>query len=88
MKMKSERPLLVNGAPQTEFETSDQHGKELIAKGLAVEVGAKLAKSTEPAVPASHAAVDAVSTETPAPTTLAALAAPPAAAKAGKPKNS
>lgn len=37
MKMKSERPLLVNGVPQTEFETNDQHGRELIAKGLAVE---------------------------------------------------
>lgn len=42
MKMKSERPLLVDGVPQTEFETNDQHGKELIAKGLAVEVGADL----------------------------------------------
>lgn len=40
MKMKSHRPLLVNGEPQTEFETNEHHGKELIAKGLAVEVTA------------------------------------------------
>lgn len=81
MKMKSERPLLVGGVPQTEFETSDQHGKELIAKGLAVEVCAPLADATEPAVPASHTEVDPVTTEPAAPP------APPAAGKAGKPKN-
>lgn len=77
MKMKSERPLLVDGVPQTEFETSDQHGKELIAKGLAVEVGTKLMKSNEPATPVAPVEVD------PAP----APPAPPAPAKAGKSKS-
>jgi len=35
IKMKSERPLLINGTAQTEFETTEQHGKELVAAGLA-----------------------------------------------------
>jgi hypothetical protein len=83
MKMQSERPLLVNGVPQTEFETSDQHGKELIVKGLAVEVVAKLAKATEPAVPAESAPRVEVD---PAPPVPPAPPAPPAAAKASKSK--
>lgn len=59
MKMKSERPLLVNGEPRTEFETDDQHGKELIAKGFAVEVSEKAAAKQEDksaATPANKAA--------------------------------
>jgi hypothetical protein len=83
MKMKSERPLLVGGVPQTEFETSDQHGKELIAKGLAVEVDAKLTKATEPAVPAESAPRVEVNPAPPIPPTPSA---PPAAAKASKSK--
>ena len=74
MKMKSERPLLVNGVPQTEFETNEQHGKELIAKGLAVEVGGTSAKSTAPT-----AAVESNSAPAPAPS--------PAKATISKPKN-
>lgn len=38
IKMKSERPLLINGTAQTEFETTEQHGKELVAAGLAEPV--------------------------------------------------
>lgn len=38
IKMKSERPLLINGVPQTEFETTAHHAKELKAAGLAVSV--------------------------------------------------
>lgn len=47
MQMKSDRPLLVNGEPRTEFETDDQHGKELIARGFAVEVSEKQAAKHE-----------------------------------------
>lgn len=38
IKMKSERPLLINGTAQTEFETTEQHGKELVKAGLAEPV--------------------------------------------------
>lgn len=38
VKMKSERPLLINGIPQTEFETTVHHSKELVSAGLAVVV--------------------------------------------------
>jgi hypothetical protein len=49
-KMKSERPLLINGIPQTEFETTEHHGKELISKGLATRVDAE---ETEPKMEAA-----------------------------------
>ncbi len=80
MKMKSERPLLVDGVPQTEFETNEQHGKELIAKGLAVEVGTKHAKPAEPV------AGEATPIPAPAPASAVAVAAPVGKAT-GKPKN-
>lgn len=38
VKMKSERPLYVNGVASTEFETTDQHAKELEAAGRAKRV--------------------------------------------------
>lgn len=41
VKMKSERPLYVNGMAATEFETTDQHAKELESAGLAKRVGGK-----------------------------------------------
>lgn len=47
MKMKSERPLLINGIPQTEFETTIQHGKELKAAGLAVPVGEEVEEKAD-----------------------------------------
>lgn len=79
MKMKSERPLLVDGVPQTEFETSDQHGKELIAKGLAVEVDAKPAKPVAPVT----GEVTPASAPAPAPAVVPA----PVGKATGKPKN-
>lgn len=36
VKMKSDRPLLVGGVACTEFETSEQHARELEAAGRAV----------------------------------------------------
>jgi hypothetical protein len=53
MKMKSDRPLLVNGEPCTEFETTEHHGRELIHAGLAAEVGEKSgpAQASKPAAP-------------------------------------
>ena len=50
-KMKSERPLLINGFPQTEFETTEHHGKELIAKGLATRVDAEEKETKMEAAP-------------------------------------
>lgn len=38
IKVKSDRPLLFNGVPQTEFETTEHHARELKAAGLAVPV--------------------------------------------------
>ena len=38
IKMQSERPLLVDGQARTEFETTEQHAKELEAAGLALRV--------------------------------------------------
>lgn len=35
VKMKSARPLLIDGVPQTEFETTEQHAKELVRAKLA-----------------------------------------------------
>lgn len=83
MKMKSERPLLVDGVPQTEFETSEQHGKELISKGLAVQDDVEAdtsAKLAEPATPAAPVEVD------PAPPAPPAPPAARAPAKIGKSK--
>ena len=54
VKMKSDRPLLVGGVACTEFETNEQHARELEAAGRAVR---------EPAH--SAAVVDAASTEAP-----------------------
>lgn len=36
VKMKSDRPLLVGGVACTEFETNEQHARELEAAGRAV----------------------------------------------------
>lgn len=36
IKMKSDRPLLVGGVALTEFETDEQHARELESAGLAV----------------------------------------------------
>jgi hypothetical protein len=47
MKMKSERPLLIDGEAKTEFETTQHHGKELIAAGLAVQVDSDANSSME-----------------------------------------
>ncbi|WP_183027659.1 hypothetical protein [Variovorax sp. UMC13] len=41
VKMTSDRPLLVNGEAGTEFETDEQHAKELELKGFAVRVQGK-----------------------------------------------
>ena len=54
VKMKSDRPLLVGGVACTEFETNEQHARELEAAGLAVR---------EPADP--DVVVNADSTEAP-----------------------
>ena len=54
VKMKSDRPLLVGGVACTEFETNEQHARELEAAGRAVR---------EPADPG--AVVDAASTDAP-----------------------
>lgn len=80
MKMKSDRPLLVDGVPQTEFETNEHHGKELIAKGLAVQVDVKPEKSAKVTEPVAPVEVD------PAPTAPPPQLAAPAPAKAGKSK--
>lgn len=54
VKMKSDRPLLVGGVACTEFETNEQHARELEAAGRAVR---------EPAD--ADAVGSAASTETP-----------------------
>lgn len=36
IKMKSHHPLLVNGEARTEFETDEQHARELELAGLAL----------------------------------------------------
>lgn len=38
IKMTSHRPLLINGEARTEFDTDEQHAKELELKGFAVRV--------------------------------------------------
>ena len=39
VNMKSERPLYIRGEVVTEFETTEQHAKELEAAGRAKRVG-------------------------------------------------
>jgi hypothetical protein len=75
IKMKSERPLLVNGVAQTEFETTEQHGKELIAAGLAEPVEPEQADAAE----STAAAV-----EEPAAIEEPAVVEEPAVAKRGR----
>lgn len=63
VKMKSDRPLLVGGVACTEFETNEQHARELEAAGRAVREAAdpgaeERAASTE--VPQTGAAVPAM----------------------------
>lgn len=53
VKMKSDRPLLVGGVACTEFETNEQHARELEAAGRAVRD------------PAPAAVVDAADTKAP-----------------------
>ena len=52
VKMKSERPLYVNGVASTEFETTDQHAKELEAAGLAKRVAGKASEKQSDQAPA------------------------------------
>lgn len=81
IKMKSERPLLINGVAQTEFETTERHGKELIAAGLAEAVEPEQAAAAEstPAAIEEPAVV-----EEPVVVEASALAEAPAPAKRGR----
>lgn len=84
IKMKSERPLLINGVAQTEFETTEQHGKELIAAGLAEAVEpeqAAAAESTPAAVEEPAAIEDPAVVEEPAVVEASAAVEAPAPAK-------
>lgn len=48
LKMQSERPLYVNREAVTEFETDEQHARELEARGLAQRVPAEQAEQAAP----------------------------------------
>ncbi|MDM0090301.1 MULTISPECIES: hypothetical protein [unclassified Variovorax] len=63
IKMTSARPLLVNGEAGTEFETDEQHARELELKGFAVRVqgegGAAAPRSAESGTSTDTAAASA-----------------------------
>jgi len=64
IKMTSDRPLLINGEARTEFETDEQHAKELELKGLASRVKVEEADA---APSSAESAPAADSTAAPAP---------------------
>lgn len=59
IKMISDRPLLVGGVARTEFETDEQHARELEAAGLAT-------RDPDGAAPSSSVAAADAQTESPA----------------------
>lgn len=66
IKMTSDRPLLINGEARTEFETDEQHAKELELKGLASRVKVEEADAA-PSSTASAQATDTTAAPAPAP---------------------
>lgn len=78
IKMKSRHPLLVGGEARTEFETDEQHARELELSGLAARV---LVDSDDALEPIATPAVTPEPAPEPEPATSAVVAVKPKKAK-------
>jgi hypothetical protein len=84
IKMKSHHPLLVNGEARTEFETDEQHARELELAGLALRVEFVQPPIEQPAAVEERAATPEVDSEKPPEAAPAAAVAAPAKVKKAK----
>lgn len=65
IKMKSHHPLLVDNEARTEFETNEQHARELELAGLALRVESAQPEAEQPASIEAEAAPSEINIEQP-----------------------
>jgi hypothetical protein len=84
IKMKSHHPLLVNGEALTEFETNEQHARELELAGLALRVESAQPEVEQPVAIEEEAAPSEIDLEKQPEAAPAAAVAAPAKVKKAK----